>query len=108
MPWHRVTTDHWSNNNDRHIFFDRLTKSVTTEYWSTAPGVGLVDIPLDTLREFLKDNGYLYDTTKGLTDYDFVNKNVQFDEDPNNVASGEATILFAGRTTFLVAWDFVL
>ncbi len=58
MPWKRIDNDHWSNNNDRHIFFDRLTKSVTTEYWATAAGVGLVDIPLDSLREFLKDNGF--------------------------------------------------
>ncbi len=41
-------------------------------------------------------NGYLYDFVKNLDDMDFFNKVVQFDDDPNNVATGEATFIFAG------------
>jgi hypothetical protein len=41
-------------------------------------------------------SGFLYDTTTTLTNADFFNKVVQFDDDPSNVASGEATYIFAG------------
>lgn len=40
--------------------------------------------------------GYLYDTVTSLNNMDFFNKVVQFDDDPNNVASSDATFLFAG------------
>jgi hypothetical protein len=41
-------------------------------------------------------SGFLYDTTKSLVDVDFFNKVMQFDDDASNVASGEATFIFAG------------
>ena len=41
-------------------------------------------------------SGFLYDTVTGLTDMDFFNKVVQFDDDPSRVATGDATFLFAG------------
>lgn len=49
-----------------------------------------------TVSEFLKNNGLLHNATTGVNDYDFFHKVVQFDDDPNTVASGEATILFSG------------
>ena len=56
---------------------------------------------MTTVSEFLKKGGFLYPTTKGLEDYDFVNNQVGFDDDPNNVASGEATIIYAGPPVFM-------
>lgn len=41
-------------------------------------------------------SGFLYNTTKSLLDIDFFNKVMQFDDDASNVASGEATFIFAG------------
>lgn len=41
-------------------------------------------------------SGFLYQTVTSLKDMDFFNKVVQFDDDPNGVASSEATFLFAG------------
>ena len=40
--------------------------------------------------------GFLYDVTTNITNMDFFNKVVQFDDDPNNVASSEATYIFSG------------
>ena len=52
---------------------------------------------MTTVSQFLKNNGLLYDVYGQTTDqHDFFNKVVQFDDDPNNVASAEATVLFAG------------
>lgn len=48
------------------------------------------------VQDFLHANGLLYDATTTASDYDFQNKVVQFDDDPNNVASGESTIIFSG------------
>src|SRR5687768_941370 len=55
--WHRIDKDHWQNDNDRHLFFDTDRKTVCTEAW-TEHGVAMVVIPVDTLREFLKENRY--------------------------------------------------
>lgn len=41
-------------------------------------------------------SGFLYDTVTDLTNMDFFNKVVQFDDDPSRVATGDATFLFAG------------
>jgi len=54
-----------------------------------------------TISEFLKNNQLLHSATTNLQDYDFFNKVVQFDDDPNTVASGEATILFSGPPVFM-------
>jgi len=51
---------------------------------------------MTTISQFLKNQGLLHPVTTGVNDYDFMNRVVQFDDDPNNVASGEATILFSG------------
>lgn len=40
--------------------------------------------------------GYLHKTVKRLIDADFFNRVVEFDEDPGNVASSDATFIFAG------------
>lgn len=40
--------------------------------------------------------GFLYDTITDLTNMDCFNKVVQFDDDPNNVASGETTVILSG------------
>lgn len=40
--------------------------------------------------------GHMYDTVTSLHDMDFFNKVVQFDEDPNNVASSDSTFIFCG------------
>jgi hypothetical protein len=57
MAWKRIDKDHWANDNDRHLFFDTDRKTVCTEAW-TGNGVVMVVIPVDTLREFLKENRY--------------------------------------------------
>jgi hypothetical protein len=41
-------------------------------------------------------NGYLYDKVKTLNQADFFNKVMQFDNDPTNVGSSDATFIFAG------------
>lgn len=41
-------------------------------------------------------SGFLYNTVTNLTNMDFFNSVVQFDDDPSGIASGEATFLFAG------------
>lgn len=51
---------------------------------------------MTTISQFLKNQGLLHPVTTGINDYNHMNKVVQFDDDPNNVASGEATILFSG------------
>jgi hypothetical protein len=58
MPWHRVDKEHWRNDNDRHLFFDRDSKTVCTEGWSNPEGLLMVVIPIDDLMEFLTENRY--------------------------------------------------
>lgn len=41
-------------------------------------------------------SGFLYDTVTSLSNMDFFNKVVQFDDDPSRVATGDATFLFSG------------
>lgn len=56
---------------------------------------------MTTVSQFLKNNGLLYDKyTKVADTHDFFNKVVQMDDDPNNVASAEATLLFSGPPVF--------
>lgn len=50
----------------------------------------------DQAADFLRKAGLLYDAVSLASEYDYQNKVVQFDDDPNRVASGEATILFSG------------
>lgn len=40
--------------------------------------------------------GYLYESVTKLTEMDFFNRTVQYDNDSNNVATSEATFLFVG------------
>lgn len=56
---------------------------------------------MSSVSEFLKNNELLYKATTGVGDIDFINKVVQFDDDPNNFASGEATILFSGPPIYM-------
>ena len=49
-----------------------------------------------SVADFLHNAGLLYDAVTKPVEYDYQNKVVQFDDDPNRVASGEATILFSG------------
>jgi hypothetical protein len=55
---------------------------------------------MPSISEFLKNQKLLHKVTSGVSDYDFVNRQVGFDDDPNNVASAEASILFAGPPVF--------
>jgi hypothetical protein len=52
------------------------------------------------ISELLSSLNALYDTTKSTTDIDFFNKLVQFEDDPNNVASADATIIFSGPPVY--------
>lgn len=52
------------------------------------------------ISELLKNLNMLYDTTKSTNDIDFFNKLVQFEDDPNNVASADATIIFSGPPVY--------
>ena len=52
---------------------------------------------MGTLRDFLRQADFFHDVLdKSDGAIDFHNKVVQFDDDPNAVASGEATLLFSG------------
>ncbi len=51
----------------------------------------MVAVSVDNLLQ-----GFLYQAVTKLDDMDFFNKVVQFDDDPNSVASSEATFIFAG------------
>jgi hypothetical protein len=57
------------------------------------------------ISELLSTLNALYDTTKGTDDLDFFNHLVQFEDDPNNVASADATILFSGPPVLAKATD---
>ena len=51
---------------------------------------------MPTISQFLKNQGMLHPVTTGVDNYNYMHNVVQFDDDPNSVASGEATILFSG------------
>jgi hypothetical protein len=74
MAWRRIDKDHWQNDNDRHLFFDTDRKTVCTEAW-TEHGVAMVVIPVDTLREFLKENRY-----PSFTEVEFLAIGRRYDE----------------------------
>lgn len=49
-----------------------------------------------TISDLLKDVGALYDVSSDTTNIDPWNQMVQFEDDPNKVASGDTTIAFSG------------
>lgn len=51
---------------------------------------------MTTVNDFLKSIGQVQKTTTSITTHDFFNNVVQFDDSPNLVASGEASLLFSG------------
>jgi hypothetical protein len=55
--WKRIDKDHWQNSADRHLFWDSDLRCIATEAW-TDDGVVMVVIPIDIVREFLKENRY--------------------------------------------------
>lgn len=68
-----------------------------------------------TIAEFLRgDNGanplgnLLYPVASGPQTYNFLERVVQFDDDPNNVASGEASIIFSVPPVLATAAPFGL
>lgn len=58
MPWHKVSTEHWQNDSDAHLFWDKDMKCVCVERWVKEPGYTSTVIPIDEFLEFLKDNRY--------------------------------------------------
>jgi hypothetical protein len=57
MPWYKVEPNHWQNHNDKHLIWDKETKTLSTEDWSTSP-ISVVVVPMKVLEEFLPDNRY--------------------------------------------------
>lgn len=55
---------------------------------------------MTTISDFLRGKGLLNEVTTSPTNHNFMNQVVQFDDDPNNVASGEATIIFSGPPVY--------
>lgn len=56
---------------------------------------------MSSISGFLRKNGLLHAATTKPGDYNFLDQVVQFDDDPNRVASGEATIIFSGPPVYL-------
>ncbi len=75
--WKRIDKEHWQNHADRHLFWDKDLKCVATEAW-TDDGVVMVVIPVDILREFLKENRY-----PSFTEVEFLAIGRQYDQKLN-------------------------
>lgn len=58
MPWHRIDKEHWTNDSNKHVFFDPEAKLLCTEAYPTESGLCMVVIPKAILEEILKENRY--------------------------------------------------
>lgn len=77
MAWKRIDKDHWQNDADRHLFWDKDLRCIATEAW-TDDGVVMVVIPIDILRACLKENRY-----PTFTEAEFLAIGRQYDEKLN-------------------------
>lgn len=58
MAWRRIAKDHWSNDSDKHLFYDAETKLLCTEVWQDGKFVSMVVVPKTVLEDLLKENRY--------------------------------------------------
>lgn len=58
MPWRRISKEQWSNDSNKHVFYDAEAKLLCTEAYPIEPGLSMVVIPKDVLEELMKENRY--------------------------------------------------